>query len=82
MHFRDIRGTVSRFVETFQDDGPTDMLEAMQCYQEIGFDGPIRPDHVPTLEGDDNIPPGYTTRGRLYAVGYMRGLMEAVQKGR
>ena len=81
VHFRDIRGTVSRFVETFQDDGPTDMLEAMQCYQEIGFDGPIRPDHVPTLEGDDNIPPGYTTRGRLYAVGYMRGLMEAVQKG-
>jgi mannonate dehydratase len=45
VHFRDIRGTASRFVETFQDDGPTDMLEAMRCYQEIGFDGPIRPDH-------------------------------------
>jgi mannonate dehydratase len=81
VHFRDIRGTASRFVETFHDNGPTDMLEAMRCYQEIGFDGPIRPDHVPTLEGDDNITPGYTTRGRLYAIGYMRGLMEAVQKG-
>ncbi|TMD59805.1 MAG: TIM barrel protein [Chloroflexi bacterium] len=81
VHFRDIRGTASRFVETFQDDGPTDMLEAMRCYQGIGFDGPIRPDHVPTLEGDDNITPGYTTRGRLYAVGYMRGLMEAGQIG-
>jgi len=82
VHFRDIRGTASRFVETFHDDGPTDMLEAMRCYQEIGFDGPIRPDHVPTLEGDDNITPGYTTRGRLYAIGYMRGLMEAGQTGR
>ncbi len=82
VHFRDIRGTASRFVETFHDDGPTDMLKAMRCYQEIGFDGPIRPDHVPTLEGDDNITPGYTTRGRLYAIGYMRGLMEAGRTGR
>jgi mannonate dehydratase len=81
-HFRDIRGTATRFVETFHDDGPTDMLEAMRCYQEIGFNGPMRPDHVPTLEGDDNASAGYTTRGRLYAIGYMRGLMEAVQKGR
>ena len=79
VHFRDIRGTATRFVETFHDDGPTDMLEAMRCYQEIGFTGPMRPDHVPTLEGDDNTTAGYTTRGRLYAIGYMRGLMEAVQ---
>jgi len=81
-HFRDVRGTPERFVETFHDDGPTDMLEAMACYHEIGFDGPMRPDHVPTLYGEPNDPPGYTTRGRLYAVGYMRGLMEAVQSGR
>lgn len=79
VHFRDVRGTASRFVETFHDDGPTDMLQAMRCYQEIGFDGPIRPDHVPTLEGDANDTPGYTTRGRLYAIGYMRGLMEALK---
>lgn len=82
VHFRDIRGTATRFVETFHDNGQTDMLEAMRCYQEIDFNGPMRPDHVPTLEGDDNITPGYTTRGRLYAIGYMRGLMEAVQRGR
>jgi mannonate dehydratase len=80
VHFRDIRGTATRFVETFHDNGQTDMLEAMRCYQEIDFNGPMRPDHVPTLEGDDNITPGYTTRGRLYAIGYMRGLMEAMQR--
>jgi mannonate dehydratase len=77
-HFRDVRGTPDRFEETFHDDGPTDMLAAMATYKEVGFDGPIRPDHVPTLENDINDPPGYTLRGRLYAVGYMRGLMEAV----
>lgn len=82
IHFRDIRGTATRFVETFHDNGQTDMLEAMRCYQEIGYSGAMRPDHVPTLEGDDNSSPGYSTRGRLYAVGYMRGLMEAIQKER
>lgn len=78
VHFRDIWGTARRFVETFHDNGSTDMLEAMRCYQEIGFNGVMRPDHVPTLEGDANDTPGYTTRGRLYAIGYMRGLAEAL----
>ncbi|HEY0756500.1 MAG TPA: mannonate dehydratase [Ktedonobacteraceae bacterium] len=79
VHFRDVAGTPARFVETFHDNGPTNMLEAMRCYSEIGFTGVMRPDHVPTLEGDSNDAPGYTTRGRLYATGYMRGLLEAVR---
>jgi mannonate dehydratase len=79
VHFRDIRGTASRFVEAFHDDGQTSMAEAMRCYQEIGFAGPMRPDHVPTMEGDSNDTPAYTTRGRLYAIGYMRGLIEGLQ---
>src|SRR5207249_1380890 len=33
VHFRDVRGTAERFVETFHDDGPTNMLQAMRCYQ-------------------------------------------------
>lgn len=81
VHFRDIRGNANQFVETFHDNGPTNMLEAMRCYQEIGFNGAMRPDHVPTLEGDANDTPGYTTRGRLYAIGYMRGLMETLYTG-
>jgi D-mannonate dehydratase len=36
-------------------------------------------DHVPTMEGDPNDRPGYTARGRLYAIGYMRGLLEAAR---
>jgi mannonate dehydratase len=31
------------------------------------------------MEGDPNDRPGYTARGRLYAIGYMRGLIDAVQ---
>jgi mannonate dehydratase len=80
VHFRDVRGTPEKFEETFHDEGPTDMLAAMAAYHEIGFDGPMRPDHVPTMHGDINDPPGYTTFGRLYAIGYMKGLAEGVEK--
>lgn len=79
-HFRDVRGDASNFVETFHDDGPTDMFAAIQAYREVGFDGCCRPDHVPTMAGDSNESFGYTMRGRLFAVGYMKGLMEAAEK--
>lgn len=76
-HFRDVIGTVPSFRETFQDLGQTDMAAAMRAYRRVGFDGPIRPDHVPTLDGETNENPGYEMLGRLWAVGYMRGLLDA-----
>ncbi|VTT85773.1 Mannonate dehydratase [Halorubrum sp. DM2] len=79
VHFRDVDGTPEEFVETWQDDGPTDMLAAMEAYREVGFDGPIRPDHVPRMLGEDHrddAQAGYTDMGRLFAVGYMTGLLE------
>lgn len=76
VHFRDVKGTAERFTETFHDDGQTNMLEAVKAYREVGFDGPVRIDHAPTLEGEDNREPGYAEMGRLYALGYLRGLLE------
>jgi mannonate dehydratase len=49
----------------------------MRAYAEVGFDGPLRPDHVPTMYGESNDHPGYETLGRLFANGYVRGLMHA-----
>ncbi len=77
-HFRDVRGTADDFVETFHDEGRTDMLACLQAYAEVGFDGAMRPDHVPTMAGDSNDVPCYSTIGRVFAVGYIKGLMEAV----
>jgi mannonate dehydratase len=76
VHFRDVEGPAHDFVETWHDDGPTDMQRAMDAYSDIGFDGPIRPDHVPTMTGEPNENPGYEMGGRLFAIGYMKGLME------
>jgi mannonate dehydratase len=80
VHFRNVRGGKFKFEETFHDEGQIDMYAAMKAYYEIGFKGAIRPDHVPTMYGDSNEHPGYSTIGSLYALGYIRGLMEAVSK--
>lgn len=78
VHFRDVRGTPKKFQETWHDAGKTDMLACMRAYRDIGFDGVLRPDHVPTVEGDTNEHAGYSSFGRLYAIGYIRGLRESV----
>lgn len=79
-HFRDIMGTKDDFYETFHFNGKTDMYEAMKVYYECGYDGVCRPDHVPTMYGDNNDMPSYGINGNLVATGYMMGLMEAVEK--
>ena len=81
VHFRDVEGSADAFVETWHDNGPTDMLAAMSAYEDhVADDVPMRPDHVPTMAGEDNSNPGYHTKGRLFAIGYMRGLREITQK--
>ena len=83
VHVRDVRGTPEHFVETFHDEGPTDMYAAMCAYRDVGFAGAMRPDHVPRLigeEADAAREAGYTMQGRLFAVGYLRGLIEATAK--
>ena len=83
VHFRNVRDLSgktpsTKFEETFHDEGQIDMYAAMKAYYDIGFKGPIRPDHVPTMAGDSNEHPGYSNIGSLYAFGYMRGLMQAI----
>jgi mannonate dehydratase len=80
VHFRDIRGDKWNFEETFHDEGKTDMYQAMKTYYEVGFEGPMRPDHVPTVAGDNNDHPGYSELGTLFAIGYIKGLMEGAAR--
>jgi len=85
VHFRNVQDLSGKkpsikFTETFHDEGQIDMYAAMKAYYDIGFKGPIRPDHVPTMAADSNDHPGYSNIGALFAFGYMRGLMEAITK--
>ncbi len=77
VHFRDVEGTREHFRETFHDDGPVDLARLLRVYHEAGFAGPIRPDHAPTLEGEANDKPGYAMGGKVLAIGYMKGAMDA-----
>jgi mannonate dehydratase len=49
----------------------------LRVYHEAGFEGPMRPDHAPTLEGEFNDRPGYSMGGKVFAFGYMKGAMDA-----
>jgi mannonate dehydratase len=79
VHFRDIEGQGERFRETFHDNGPTDMARMLKIYSDAGFDGPMRPDHAPTMEGESNATPGYAMMGKVFAFGYMKGLMQGLR---
>ncbi|MBI5083673.1 MAG: mannonate dehydratase [Acidobacteria bacterium] len=77
VHYRDIQGQGAYFRETFHDNGPTDMPRILKIYADGGFRGAIRPDHAPTMEGEENDRPGYAMKGKIFAIGYMKGIMDA-----
>ena len=77
VHFRDVAGTKEHFQETFHDCGPTDLAQMLRVYHDCGFEGPIRPDHAPTLDGESNDRPGYAMGGKILAIGYMKGSLDA-----
>ncbi len=78
VHFRDVAGTLENFRETFPDNGPTDMVEVFKTYKEIGYEGFIRSDHVPLLATEKVKSDGYSMQGHIFAIGYMKGLMEPI----
>ena len=76
VHFRNCRGNVLDFQETFHDNGQIDMARMIALYRDLGLNVPIRVDHVPQMAGESGGVAGYTALGRLYAIGYLKGLLE------
>ena len=77
VHFRNARGTAARFRETFHDDGQLDMARLIRLYREHLPDAtPIRVDHVPAM-GAADARDGYGATGRLFAIGYLKGLLQS-----
>jgi len=77
VHFRDVEGTAEKFTEIWHDEGVDDMGAMVKLYHEVGFKGPIRDDHVPAMHGEKPNIPGYGTLGHLFAMGYLKGLLDA-----
>ncbi|MCR4658345.1 MAG: mannonate dehydratase [Lachnospiraceae bacterium] len=60
-------------------DGTFDMYEIMKALYDIGFDGPIRPDHGRMIWGEKAMP-GYGLYDRALGAAYLNGLWEAIVK--
>lgn len=84
VHFRDVQGTVPRFQECFLGEGNFDPARVLRRLRDRGFDGFIIDDHVPAMVGDvdtwgDTSPEAYCSRGRAHAIGYLLGVLNALQ---
>lgn len=78
VHFRDVKGSSEDFSETFPDNGPSDMIEVLNTFNETGYQGLIRVDHVPLLATESGEYDGYGMQGHIFAIGYLKGLMEPI----
>ena len=85
VHFRDVQGVVPRFQESFLGEGNYDPAAVLRRLADVGFDGFIIDDHVPAMIGDedtwaDTASAAYCSRGRAHAIGYLQGLMNALER--
>ncbi len=71
VHFRNVRGKVPKYRETFVDEGDLDMAEIVRVLRDGGFDGVLVPDHTPELTC---AAPWHA--GMAFALGYMRALVQ------
>ena len=86
IHFAHIRNLKFNSPTDFEEaahlssDGSFDMYEIMKALYEIGFTGPIRPDHGRMIWGEVGMP-GYGLYDRALGAAYLNGLWEAIEKG-
>lgn len=85
IHFAHVRNLKFNSLEDFEEaahlssDGSFDMYAIMKALYDIGFDGPIRPDHGRMIWGEHAMP-GYGLYDRALGAAYLNGLWEAISK--
>ncbi len=85
IHFAHVRNLKFYSQKNFEEaahlssDGSFDMYEIMNALYEIGFDGPMRPDHGRMI-WDEVAMPGYGLYDRALGACYLQGLWEAIDK--
>jgi mannonate dehydratase len=86
IHFAHVRNVKimgeKRFCETAHPSsaGSLDIYEIIKAYHDVGFSGPLRPDHGRMIWGEEGKP-GYGLYDRALGAMYIAGLWEAIEKG-
>lgn len=73
VHFRNVRGKVPHYRETFVDDGEIDMLRVLRILKKNGYDGVLIPDHAPQV---NCAAPWHA--GMAFALGYMKAALQSL----
>jgi len=73
VHFRNVRGQVPHYRETFLDEGDVDMLRVLRILKQNRYDGVLIPDHTPQMSC---AAPWHA--GMAYAMGYMKAAMRSL----
>lgn len=71
IHFRNVKGKVPRYVESFVDDGDIDMAEIVRILRDENYDGVLIPDHTPEMSCESSW-----HAGKAFALGYMKALVQ------
>jgi mannonate dehydratase len=85
VHFAHVRNVKHNSPGNFEEsahlssDGSLDMYEIMKALYDIKFEGPLRPDHGRNIWGENSMP-GYGLYDRALGLGYLCGILEAIQK--
>ena len=74
IHFRNVKGKVPHYREVFVDEGDIDMIKALGILKRNSYHGVLIPDHTPEMTCD-----AAWHAGMAYALGYMKGAMQALQ---
>lgn len=87
VHFAHVRNTRHTAPGVFEEaahyaaDGSLDMVEIVRALIDIGFDGPVRPDHGRAIWGEVSMP-GYGLYDRALGSQYLLGIYDALTHGR
>lgn len=85
IHFTHVRNLKFNSPTDFEEaahlstDGTFDMYEIMKALYDIGFEGPVRPDHGRMI-WDEVAMPGYGLYDRALGAAYLNGLWEGKQR--
>ncbi len=79
VHFQTVSNAISKdnqkFNEVFVDmPGYYDPVKVLKKLKEVGYKGMIMPGHVPKIIGDQT----WEERGRSFTIGYIKGIMAAL----
>jgi mannonate dehydratase len=74
LHFRNVRGKVPNYTETFIDEGDIDVFRALRILKKNNYEGVLIPDHTPLM---DCGAPWHS--GMAYALGFMNAAIRMIE---